>query len=58
MIEMKNTLSFPRPARTLLSKKYGVGLIRYTNGDTEKVIYSSNRVDGESYEHTNNPIGK
>lgn len=51
-------LSFPRPARTLLSKKYGVGLIRYTNGDTEKVIYSSNRVDGESYEHINNPIGK
>ncbi|XP_061147427.1 uncharacterized protein LOC133162319 isoform X4 [Syngnathus typhle] len=31
--------------RPLYSKKYGVDLIRYTFGDPEKVIYSSNKLD-------------
>ncbi|TMS19686.1 WD repeat-containing protein 82 [Larimichthys crocea] len=34
-----------KPKRTLFSKKYGVDLIRYTHGDTQKVVYSSNKLD-------------
>ncbi|KAF0034905.1 hypothetical protein F2P81_012663 [Scophthalmus maximus] len=34
-----------RPQRTLFSKKYGVDLIRYTHGDAETVVYSSNKLD-------------
>ncbi|GLD64499.1 WD repeat-containing protein 82-like isoform X2 [Lates japonicus] len=34
-----------KPKRTLYSKKYGVDLIRYTHGDTQTVVYSSNKVD-------------
>ncbi|XP_068171966.1 WD repeat-containing protein 82-like [Antennarius striatus] len=34
-----------KPKRTLYSKKYGVDLIRYTHGDTQKVVYSSNKKD-------------
>lgn len=37
-----------RPQGTLFSKKYGVDLIRYTHGDTQKVIYSSNKLDGNT----------
>uniref|UniRef100_A0A8C5I4D3 Twinfilin n=1 Tax=Gouania willdenowi TaxID=441366 RepID=A0A8C5I4D3_GOUWI len=33
------------PCNTLYSKKYGVGLIRYTHGDSHTVIYSSNKLD-------------
>uniref|UniRef100_A0A3Q0R2T1 Uncharacterized protein n=1 Tax=Amphilophus citrinellus TaxID=61819 RepID=A0A3Q0R2T1_AMPCI len=32
--------------RNLFSKKYGVDLIRYTHGDTNTVVYSSNKLDG------------
>lgn len=35
-----------RPNGTLFSKKYGVDLIRYAHGDTETVVYSSNKLDG------------
>ena len=41
-------MSSLRPKRTLFSKKYGVDLIRYTHGDTQTVVYSSNKLDGES----------
>ncbi|XP_035007328.1 WD repeat-containing protein 82 [Hippoglossus stenolepis] len=34
-----------KPKRTLFSKKYGVDLIRYTHGDTQTVVYSSNKLD-------------
>nr|XP_020497987.1 WD repeat-containing protein 82-like [Labrus bergylta] len=34
-----------KPQRTLYSKKYGVDLIRYTHGDTQTVVYSSNKLD-------------
>nr|XP_046168997.1 WD repeat-containing protein 82-like isoform X2 [Oncorhynchus gorbuscha] len=34
-----------RPIRTLYSKKYGVDLIRYTHGDANTVVYSSNKLD-------------
>uniref|UniRef100_A0A667Y1G4 WD repeat-containing protein 82-like n=1 Tax=Myripristis murdjan TaxID=586833 RepID=A0A667Y1G4_9TELE len=34
-----------KPTRTLYSKKYGVDLIRYTHGDTNTVVYSSNKLD-------------
>ncbi|XP_042360036.1 uncharacterized protein LOC121955996 [Plectropomus leopardus] len=34
-----------KPKRTLYSKKYGVDLIRYTHGDTQTVVYSSNKLD-------------
>ncbi|XP_055365201.1 uncharacterized protein LOC114855832 isoform X3 [Betta splendens] len=34
-----------RPKRTLFSKKYGADIIRYTHGDTQTVIYSSNKLD-------------
>nr|XP_046239711.1 WD repeat-containing protein 82-like isoform X1 [Scatophagus argus] len=34
-----------KPERTLFSKKYGVDLIRYTYGNTQTVIYSSNKLD-------------
>ena len=37
-----------RPKRTLYSKKYGVDLIRYTHGDTQTVVYSSNKLDGNN----------
>lgn len=30
----------------MFSKKYGVDLIRYAHGDTETVVYSSNKLDG------------
>lgn len=39
-------LSPIRPKRTLYSKKYGADIIRYTHGDTQTVIYSSNKLDG------------
>ncbi|XP_033938559.1 uncharacterized protein [Pseudochaenichthys georgianus] len=34
-----------KPKGTLYSKKYGVDLIRYTHGDTQTVVYSSNKLD-------------
>ncbi|KAM6927223.1 WD repeat-containing protein 82-like [Xenentodon cancila] len=34
-----------KPSKTLYSKKYGVDLIRFTHGDTNTVIYSSNKLD-------------
>ncbi|XP_067361342.1 twinfilin-1-like isoform X3 [Channa argus] len=34
-----------KPKRTLFSKKYGADLIRYTQGDTQTVVYSSNKLD-------------
>ncbi|KAM9409939.1 WD repeat-containing protein 82-like [Pholidichthys leucotaenia] len=34
-----------RPNRTLFSKKYGVDLIRYTYGNADTVVYSSNKLD-------------
>ncbi|XP_077582277.1 WD repeat-containing protein 82-like isoform X1 [Stigmatopora nigra] len=34
-----------KPIDTLYSKKYGADLIRYTHGDSQKVIYSSNKLD-------------
>ncbi|XP_064857787.1 WD repeat-containing protein 82-like isoform X2 [Oncorhynchus nerka] len=34
-----------KPIRTLYSKKYGVDLIRYTHGDANTVVYSSNKLD-------------
>lgn len=37
-----------RPIGTLFSKKYGVDHIRYAHGDTETVVYSSNKLDGNN----------
>ncbi|XP_029287161.1 twinfilin-2b isoform X2 [Cottoperca gobio] len=34
-----------KPKGTLYSKKYGVDLIRYTHGDPQTVVYSSNKLD-------------
>ncbi|XP_058486941.1 uncharacterized protein LOC131460437 isoform X3 [Solea solea] len=34
-----------RMKRTLFSKKYGVDLIRYTHGDAQQVVYSSNKIN-------------
>lgn len=34
-----------KPERNLFSKKYGVDLIRYTHGDAQTVVYSSNKLD-------------
>lgn len=39
--------AFLRCKSNLFSKKYGVDLIRYTHGDTNTVIYSSNKLDGK-----------
>nr|XP_057910851.1 WD repeat-containing protein 82-like isoform X2 [Doryrhamphus excisus] len=33
------------PVQTLYSKKYGADLIRYTHGDSQNVIYTSNKLD-------------
>ncbi|XP_068599103.1 twinfilin-2-like [Brachionichthys hirsutus] len=34
-----------KPKRTLYSKKYGADLIRYTHGDAQNVVYTSNKKD-------------
>lgn len=41
-----------RPIGTLFSKKYGVDHIRYAHGDTETVVYSSNKLDGNNVVRT------
>lgn len=51
-----NTPSLLRPKGTLFSKKYGVDLIRYTHGDTQTVVYSSNKLDGNNSVSTNSQL--